>query len=206
MPDSWTPNGSVYDDFRALAVDTLLSGRVSDSGHTWVQYHVTWKIYAPGHGTVGNIARGEGGQRGRIGIDFGTADVDIECVLEDDGEGTLGGGLMLRRDGIGYYSVQFSAGNVYVLGITEFSVETPVATYTGVSGGELSVLRVVTSGNNITTYVDGVELGTVVDSTYAGTVHGLWQAFGGVNNSHAFYAFNMHPPAAGGWQVGSVAL
>lgn len=201
---AWEANGDVYDDFRPLAVDTLLSGRTSDSGHTWAQYHVTWKIYDPGHDSVGNIARGEGGERGRIGIDFGTADVDVECVLEDDGTGSLEAGLMLRRTAAGYYTVAFFAGQVSIAKITEFSVETGLATYTGLSGGELGVLRAVASGNDITAYWNGVELGTVTDSTYSGTVHGLWQRFGGVNNSHAFYAFNMHPVRTRGWKVGAI--
>lgn len=209
MAYSYAANGSVYDDFRPIATTTVINTRTSDSGHTWGYRGASpanWTIQAgtawpTGDPADGNVAGATTGRHQVIGIDFGSANVDVEVTLERPISSVLGAGLMVRRtaDLDSAYAVAVTSGSAGVYRMTGMNnvflepVLTTLATYNGLSPADLSVLRVVTSGNDITTYLDGVQLGTVTDSTYTGTVHGMYQDFGGSTNSWRFYAFNMHP-------------
>lgn len=210
MSHSYTPNGSIYDDFRDATVGASLSGASTDSGHAWTQYKGTWQIEA-GTGWPGT-ADGNTGTSvpsstfGRLGIDFGSADVDIEATLERPKELATSGGLLLRRTAAGYYIVAATPTQVVIEHRpNDDSTSTNLATYSGLTVGDLSVLRAVASGSTISAYLDDDLLGSVTDSTYSGTVHGLYQRFSG-NDSFRFYAFNMHPVPVSGILVGSVAL
>lgn len=202
---AWEANGSVYDDFRPLAVSTPLSGRTSDSGHPWIIYNGTWQIYAstPASGVVeGNCAGTTGGSHTRCGIDFGASDVSVEVTLEHSTALALGAGLMLRRDASGYYLAR----NDELQKVTTAGTITVLDTYAG-SLTNASVLRAECVGSTITVFQDGVEVGGATDSTYGGTIHGMYQRFGGNDTSYQFYAFNMHPPSRpSGILVGAIAV
>lgn len=208
MAHPYEANGAIYDDFRAITVGTSLSGRTSTSGHTWTVYQGTWEIQdGTGFGGTddGNVATSIApATYGRAGIDFGSAECDVEATLERPIELVLSGGVMVRRTGSGFYAIRAGDDDVTISRITNADVPTDLAVYTGLTIADASVVRAVCSGNDITAYLDGVELGTVTDATYAGTVHGLFQRFSG-NDSWRFYAFNMHPPTRpSGIVVGSI--
>lgn len=207
MSHTFEANGAVFDDFRAVTVGTTLSGRTSDSGHTWVQYNETWVVQDPVGADEGNAAGTSGiGSHARIGIDFGSADADVETTVEVWDGSANRGGLMLRRTASGFYTVSGGGGGgIEVYKVTNAGTQTLLASYGGGGLGDLTVIRAVCSGNDITVYRDGVEQGTVTDATYNGTVHGLYQRFAGADNAVRAYAFNMHPGTdSAKWAVDSV--
>lgn len=215
MP-AWITNGSIYDDFRAVTVGTDLNGRTSTSGHTWSTLQTgdgTWEVQSGTEygGTVqGNVVGAVTGTRMHAGIDFGSADCDVETTLERPVELTTAAGLMVRRVVIGsddgYYYVSLFGGTVTIAQRDPFDVITDLGSWSGLTVPSLSVLRAVCSGSSISAYLNGVLLGSVTDSTYSGTTHGLWQRFSGATNSYRFYTFNMHPPPRTGILVGSIAV
>lgn len=197
---AWVANGSVYDDFRAVTVGTSLHGRTSTSGHAWFEYTAgyLWQVYDVG-ASEGHVAGSANGTFTRHAIDFGSADADVEVTLFPDAQSA---GLSLRNGADSYYYVRLFGGtDVEIVRRAPFGVLTTLDSWS-VSVSDPAVLRCVMSGNDFTVYFDGVELGTVTDSTYTGTRHGLFQRFGGDPDNTMFYAFNMHPPPVGGWMVG----
>lgn len=201
---AWTANGPIYDDFRAVTVGTNINGRTTTSGHTWAGTAASddWEVQAGTEfgGTVqGNVGGALAGSRQHAWIDFGSSDCDIEATLERPADNTLSGGLMVRREAIGdddgYYYVALASGEITIAQRDPFDVITVLGNWTGLTVPSLSVIRAVCSGNDISAYLNGTFVGSVTDSTYAGTNHGLYQRFGGTNQSYRFYAFNMHPPA-----------
>lgn len=198
---TYIANGSVYDDFRPLAVGTSIPGRVSDSGHTWVNLSSrNWQVVDLG--LAGHSVRAISGSRQRVGIEFGTADVDVEVVLQD--LDTQSAGLSIRNSVFDYYRVSaFGDTQVDVI-LVQGAAETILATYTSLNLSDEAWLRCVASGSTLTTYLDGVQLGSVTDSTITGTNHGMFCRFGG--GGYNFYAFNMHPPPEGGWQHGGIHM
>ena len=200
---AWIANGSVYDDFRPLTVGTALSGRTSDSGHTWVQYVGTWAVQAAD--VIGNRA-GAAAPTGhsRIGIDFGSADVSVEVTVHIPAASNSSG-VMFRRTTGGFYVFRVAAGAATTLDkVTSGGTITNLGT--GSTTTNSAALKVVCSGSTIDCYIDDVLDISVTDSTYAGTVHGMYMRFGGTGNV-GFYAFNMHPaPATRGLVVGFMTL
>lgn len=209
MTTTYFPNGSVYDDFRAVTPATLI-GRVSQSGHTWVNMSGsgTWDIVddTPNGAAEGNVAMCNVLNNGRAGIDFGTADVSVETVLHlpdpdiaPDGAPSGSAGLFFRGTLTTQYSLVYFAGSVYL--------SSPTADLANWVVGPIvdgDYIGVVAAGSSISAYWNGALLGSVTDSSSTGTVHGLYNRFHGPSEIK-FYAFNMHPERAG-WIVGAVSL
>lgn len=196
--------GSVYDDFRTVAATTVISGRTSDSGHTWVQYRGTWTVQTPSGGADGNVAAAAPSTtRSRVGIDFGVSDVEVEGTFWMIAPANRGG-LMVRRTASGYYSCAGASSVLRLTRSTDGGSDTLLAEGTNALNDlEENVIKVICSGSTIDCYLNGVLEISVTDSTYNGTIHGLWQSFGGVANVAAL-AFNMHPSTTPPWSVGSV--
>lgn len=217
MPSTLVANGSVYDDFRSVALSTALSGRTSDSGHTWVQLNGTWVINSGA--TEGNAAgtSSTGTEGAMLGIDFGTADVDVEAFLEQNGFRNSFGVLFryVNSGGtIGGYWAGKSGSSSYG-GLTKFSyngftwTDTFIAAFDDIGQGNIDdgdVVRVVASGSSIVCYRNGTQVLSTTDSSYNGTTHGLFQRFSGTTSSGQFYAFNMHPVRTSGWTLGRMAM
>lgn len=231
MSHTFVPNGTVYDDFRDLTIGTTINTRTSDSGHTWGSRHrtETWQIQDGTHfggPDEGEVAGTSGDTYNMLGIDFGSADADVLITIERPIDLALRAGLMLRRtaDLNSCYTVTLFGSTVQVDKVTGITnpfldpVETTIATWTGLTFGEMSVLRAIMSGNDIDAYINGAFVGSVTDSTYTGTIHGMFQRFGGTTTSYRFYAFNMSPLDVGwtvdamlfgntdGWRIGSKIL
>lgn len=206
MATTLVANGAVYDDFRGLSVGTALSGRTSDSGHTWVQHLRTWEVQDTpnpvGHGE-GNRAGATGLQYAQLGIDFGSADVEIEAFMHRPDASSNAGSLMLRRTSVGMYTLNISATSMSLRTFIHSTEAIAVLDSVSVSALNKSVIKIVASGSTIDCYLDDVLEMSVVDSTYSGTTHGMFQHFTGSTN-WGFYAFNMHPSGAEGWTVGSI--
>ena len=207
MATTLVANGAVYDDFRPLSVGTALSGRVSDSGHTWVQHLRTWAVQdtpdPAGHGE-GLRAGATGLQYAQLGIDFGSSDVEIEAFMHRPDASSNAGSLMLRRDGVGMYTLNVAATSMSLRTFVHATEAITVLDTASVSALNKSVIKIVASGSTIDCYLDDVLEISVVDSTYGGTTHGLFQHFSSATSSWGFYAFNMHPGGAEGWTVGSI--
>lgn len=204
MAHPLTPNGAIYDDFRAVAPGTNLLGRVSTSGHTWVSPsgggdQSVWSIVDDSaNGSLdGNVALFGGLDYGRLGIEFGAADVDVEVTFGYDG-----GGISLRNTTFTGYAVQCGGSSADIIKVSNYGsgAASYLASWTGIAGiADGGVLRVVAAGSLMSVYVNGTLIGSASDSSYAGTNHGVYARFG--NAGQTAYAFNMHP-AADGWVVG----
>lgn len=193
--DVWdpVPGAVLYDDFRNLALGTLLNGRVTPSGHTWEVYRASnWQIIDSIYlGRPYRCAASSSGSWNVMVADLGSNDADIEACFVRGADLTTAGGICLRMTGSGsnlsYYYAS-NAGNFRRVTGTGPTV-TQLGTFPSIGDGDL--LRVTAIGSTFTIYRNGVQVAQFVDAVFSGNRHGLFQGFSGADYNIA--AVNYRP-------------
>lgn len=190
----------IFDTFERGAYPENLSGSVSTSGHTWVVYQGTWRIYEGGSPLEGIAEATDAAGTNLAGFDFGTTD-DVLSAKIETAAGSQSAGIFFRRtDNSNYYF----AGDGALFRFGGAGGDATLATYTTGNLANRDWLRAQFTGSLLEVFVNGVLACSVTDTDHTtGTIHGLRSRFIGALD---FAELNTEPPPAGGWAVGMVRM
>jgi len=165
----------------------------TNQGQSWTTSAGTWGTPSAGVGRFSSAVT-----NAVAFTPVGTPDQDVSLDIKVNvGFANLNGPAVRIADGNNYYSLQIVDNASINLVKTVAGVSTTIASYAGLNliDGTIHTLRLVVSGNVLTSYVDGVQVGIAVDGALAtGNNAGIKSPNGSSPSQSTFFNFSVKTP------------